>query len=727
MDQHEFYYKQLVTEDDLNDLTSFADAAEKHLASDISEYGVFSGLLVSPTGPASTSVIVSSGIARDQNSGTRMALLLAQTVACDQDEFGDPTYADLAPLFGRWCSIYVRPKTVLSDPRVDGHGVPLWYTETESLEFIIHRVAAQGPIALRATAARPGVLTTAVLLADIWFEAGSTTIEAGDLEVNRREDYYRASVSGTDIIAGSPKAGLQQLGAIVATIPANLSNADLPTGANDGAHQIGLGGHATENTWQWEGARQLAAAGDNVHEAIQKIVSDLGRLETQGVPGSRLISAGGLTEAWEDGTTVDVGVYDDSVGGYLAGIVRDLAGVDGAGKVHSDAIVGAPYGLPGGDVQKHIGELLMDLNDHANTAGHPASANAYPATVTSFADGRLLPAATGQQRWEDWSSMLREKPLGFGTCGGRLVGVEAVSNTVAGETLSWPGAENLMDQQNRVNQAVLGRVNYLGDARLAGNFAPAADGGMNLGTLLRRVATLYTQAIRGANVDVETSGNLYMSSDVVATLQAEDDVVIGADITGSTGGEVRMYVGGLEQARMDQTALYPVGVQALGKAASRWSEGFLTTGIDVGTPGLLIINLNACGAASMNPALTQPLFAADGEYLYNGAATAYDIYVHLGFLKPGDRIDAWYADWSTAGAAANMQAILFRRPWGAGAPAGVSTLNPVILGRSQSSSGALNHVIEAGYTYYIEVWANNIANQRLYALSLAVRHYKWPV
>ncbi|MDO8944847.1 MAG: hypothetical protein Q7U75_16825, partial [Desulfobacterales bacterium] len=138
MKKHTWYFNQIVTEQDMNDDTTWTENAEKDLARDIAEFGAFSGLVVSPTGPATTSVVVSSGVARDRDTGSRMYLNLAQNVPCDQDEFGNPTYTDLLPGEGRWCSLFVRGKVVNSDIRTDGHGLPVWFTQTESLEFFLH-------------------------------------------------------------------------------------------------------------------------------------------------------------------------------------------------------------------------------------------------------------------------------------------------------------------------------------------------------------------------------------------------------------------------------------------------------------------------------------------------------------------------------------------------------------------------------------------------------------
>lgn len=735
MKKHTWYYNQIVTETDMNEEATWIQDAEKNLARDIAEYGAFSGLNVSPTGPATTSVVVSSGVARDRNSGSRMELQLAQNVACDQDEFGNPTYTDLLPGEGRWCSIYVRPKVVDSDLRTDGHGFPVWFTQTESLEFFLH-VGIKGPIADKAILARPGLLTTAVMLSDIWFEAGSTAIDLADLDVSRREDYYRATVAGVDVVAGSPKVALQQLGAVVSGSVADLADPDLPTGANDGAHQVGLGGHATENEWQWEGARQLDATGDNVHEVVQKIVSDLGRMETQGVPGSRLVSAGGVTETWADASTVDAGVYDDSVGGYLAGIVKDLAGVEGGLKIGGDSSVGSPYSLSAISLQGHDEELLVSLNDHVNTSGHPVDAISHPATTSTFADARVLAANQGNNRWNELVLILGEKPVGAGTAGDQAIGcgpasaVRPFPSPVA-ETLSVAGNQTLNMRSARLLYEILGRMRYNGDDRLTGTFQPENDLGASLGGALKRFQDVYAQTLRGSTLGVVATGALTSESTGAATpntVKAEQDVILSANFSDVTGGVIRARLGNVEQMRLTKTDLLPLGTaKSVGSAANRWSQGFFTTGIDVGTPGQRSRYLNACGRFINNPASAQPLYAANGEYLYNGAGATFEVYAALDFLRPGDLIDAISADWTPAGAVTNVEMYLVRQPYdGVGGPNTVDNMTGGILAR-HSKTMTPGHTVADGYNYYLRFWANNVANQRLYGVRVRYRSYKWPI
>lgn len=733
MKKHTWYYNQVVTETDMNEEVTWAQDAEKNLARDIAEYGAFSGLNVSPTGPATTSVVVAAGVARDRNSGSRMELLLAQTVACDQDEFGNPTYTDLLPGEGRWCSIYVRPKVVDSDLRTDGHGMPVYFTQTESLEFFLH-VGLKGPIADKAILARPGILTTAVMLSDIWFEAGSTAIDLADLDVSRREDYYRATVAGTDVVAGSPKVALQQLGSVVDGSVANLADPDLPTGANDGAHRVGLGGHATENEWQWEGARQLDAAGDNVHEVVQKIVQDLGRNEAQGVPGSRLISAGGVTETWANGDTVDAGVYDDSVGGYLAGIVKDLASVEGGLRVGGDSSVGAPYSISAASLQLHDEELLTALNDHVNTSGHPVNAISHPATVDTFADGRVLAANQGVNRWNELVLILGQKPPGAGTAGDQAIGCGQASSvrpfpSPVAETLTLPGNVSQATRNARLIYEILGRMRYNGDNRLTGNFLPEVDNGANLGDATHRFGNLYTSNVLGTNVLVQGSGDADLISQGVvnrAAVSAENNVSIMADQTGATAGEIYLGVGGAYRARVGETSVYPVGAVDLGKTTARFPTGYFGTRADFGTPALRTQYLNACGSFINNPASAQPLYAASGEYMYNGAATAYEVYARLDFLKPGDLLQAVRCDWQPAGAVGNMDANVFRQAWTAGPVVSLATINPVIVAR-HAAGAILAHTVEDGYSYWMRVWGSNVANQRLYGVRVEYYIYKLPV
>ncbi|MDO8941683.1 MAG: hypothetical protein Q7U75_00790, partial [Desulfobacterales bacterium] len=591
----------------------------------------------------------------------------------------------------------------------------------------------KGGVAFKATLARAGILTTAVMLADIWFEAGATEIDAADIELTRREDYYRADVSGISIVAGSPKAGLQQLGAIVTTIPVGLANADLPTGANDGAHKIGLGGHASQPGWQWETGVQLNAPGDTVHDVLEKIVSDLGRLEAQGVPGSRLLAAGAVTETWADGSTVDPGIYDDTIGGYLAGMVRDLAGAAGGDKVGAPVVAGAPYALPAGTVEKHLGELLADLNDHVNTGGHVVNAILHPQTVDTFADTRVLFAALGNARWNDLVRTLGEKPGGVGSSGDMAIGCGPVSAarpfpSPVVETLTLAGNTSLSGSRSEIAYEILGRMRYNGDNRLTGVFQPENDLGATLGAVLKRFAAVYTSAVRGTTLGVIATGAATLESTgaaTPATVKAEDDVVLSANFSDLTGGIIRMDLGNVEQARLSKVAFLPFGSsKSIGDSTDRWNVGYFNTHVDFGSPGIRSREINACGGFSSGPASAQPLWFTDGAYLYNGAAAVYEVYAALDFLKVGDVLESIQMDWFPT-VAGNMDATLFRAQVGAGAPGGLLTINPT-LGARHLTTGVGPFTIASGWRYYLRVYGAAVANQRLYGVRVNYRTYTWP-
>jgi hypothetical protein len=703
------YYGQIVTEGDLNDVILWEQAAEKDLARDIAEGGVFEGMLVTPRTPVSTSVEVSEGVGRIVDDGSRIYNSATQVVSCTVDEFGMPTFSDLLAGEGRWCSLYVKFKSVNSDLRTDGHGLPVWFTTSESLEFFLH-IAAKGLAINKSTLTRPGTLATAILLADIWFEAGSTPISAGDIDVSRREDYFRQTVGGIEYVEGNPRDAAALVASLVDGVSIDLLNPDLPTGAADGAHRVGLGGTASQAEFQWAGGNFLDSFGDNVHMTLEKIVSDLGNLQTSGSSGSHLISHN-ITMTWFGGVApTDL---DSSIGGALEGAIFDLSGSvgsSGADKIGSRLVAGAPYALVANSVQTQISTLLGNLNTHVLTAGHPASAITCPLTVSLWADGSWLITETLQQRFESLVLALALKPVGIATNGTSLIGCGANSATVTGETVTLPGNVSLDTKITALLGASVGRVNVTGDARLTGNYIPLNPTSSDLGSLSNQFRAVYAENIGGGNF-VATAG-MYIVSEFDLELFAAAGCNLVLNIM---GGSDRIYYNGVNFAPANVASIIDLGANT-----RNWRNLFISGDIRIGTPvDHFSVVLGATGDWDDSNVANRMTIAANGENCTNGAIGTRS-YHQLTFLKDGMNIDLVEIEWFTA-AVANMTARILRLSFGA-LPVVVATIVPTAIGVKHITTSALAITGNTGNgTYILEMQYNVAIGSRFYQARF--RHY----
>lgn len=780
MQMYEFYYKQIVTEGEMNALANGIQQAVYDCARDIDENGVFQGLDVLEETPNSTSVQIGAGVAKVQATGERCYNPILAVFACDQDEFGAPTYSDLLPGEGRWTSVFIRFKRNLSDPRVDGYGMPIWYNQAEGYEFFLHN-GTKGLIANKDTLGRPGTITTAVRLADIWFESGSTNISAADIDYSRREDFYRQTVNGVSIASGSPKTALSLLGTAINGVFGNFADPDLPSGANDGAHKIGLGGHATLPEWSWEGgARFLTAPGDTVHDGLAKIVSDLGNAQAQGVSGGMLVSANTTPPDWRGAVPLGAhsGAYDGSVMGGIIAIVEDLAHEYGARKIGSPKyLAAAPYSLLNVDtIQNHLHECIDNLNDHVNTGGHIANAITYGGSAPAdFADGVLLPAATVEQTFDTLVGFLGQRTPAATTAGTWKIGTSGFSGTYDGDIVIIPGNGTLSNQLWTMTNEIAARVKVYGDNRLAGDFIPKNDNAIALGDTTHHFNKLWTTAISSSNpgglfiqetggggIGIASNDGLVFTGNggssrfrnSAGNTQIESsggNVLIqtsgggGGDIVlESNTGFISWYTGASKRAEWNGTALYPIGsnLRDLGQLANRWRQMY-THGVDVdaaaGTGRVDLRNgavVNDLDLRTFDTYWHASAFqgyewdwirfnTSTGAFVQNTNDPAY-AFIPVSELRVGMYINTMSALWMPLATATNLRMRLIRQSHSTGVQTVVATITSTVLA-VHLTSGAVNHTVLTGYSYFLEVLFDNVNNQRLYSVSMNHNNPKWPL
>jgi len=488
MNRVNYFDGMLVAEGDLNTPFTYAENAERNLSLELGEVGVLTGLNVSPTSPVSSSVDVSTGSGRIKDDGARVRVDSVQTVPCNQTTSGDPTYSDLVAGEGRWVSFYIKFKREYSDQRTpEGGGVPVYFKETESYEFQINN-GTKGLIADKDTLAKAGTLTTALLLADIWFESGSGNIDLADLDVTRREDYMRETISGTQQVFGNPNDTLVYLMGRIEAIFSSVTG-------SSGASLIGLGGTDTEATFLWQIGKHLSATSNNVEAAISKIVLDLGNSRAQTVDGADLISAVASAPNWFTDPLSDPGgggSYDGTVGSFLNNIIADLASAKGSECIGSQAVAGSPYSLTSEAVYTQISSILSDLNTHVNTGGHPATAISHDPTTSTWADASTLGAANGGVRWNDLLDALAATGTGTSSPAGiKKIGTTLVNGTYDGDTISIGGSQNLYAFLTELVEAVARRIDVTGDSRITGNLIPKAGFNPDLGSVSNRFDAAY--------------------------------------------------------------------------------------------------------------------------------------------------------------------------------------------------------------------------------------------
>ena len=175
MNRSDFYYRQIVTEQEMDQaFDDVENAIDQQILDqtddDHAMWGVYNGLLVAEQSVPDLTVQVSDGIAYDEN-GKRLV------------HSGGPTSLNLASYVpaGGGESVYVRVyaerDTVESDPRIDGNAVALNYRIADSILFSLAAGTAGG------SPTRPAIVADKVLLATVLLTNGQTQIQDSDISM----------------------------------------------------------------------------------------------------------------------------------------------------------------------------------------------------------------------------------------------------------------------------------------------------------------------------------------------------------------------------------------------------------------------------------------------------------------------------------------------------------------------------------------------------------------
>lgn len=410
-DRVDFYFRQRVTEAELDLAFALLEKAGRDLAADLNIYGIVSGAVPAPHSPVPDLTVDLTAPARAyDNLGQRMFFGTGQTVDCAVDLVGIPT--DVATVGNeRWLGIFLRFKRQLSDPRTDGNSQQVFFRRDESFELVV-RQAPEGAIGV---APKPALQADELLLCDVRRRPGQTQILVADLDTSRRQAFIFAQGTSVAVTTGTWSI-LQPL---AATVQAAFDEADAEL--RDHFTAVARRHAATAIDYAPHG---FVGAG-NVQAAVDELIDDLstGAAGSSGASRVGVDAAAGAPNALPAGSvksqlaqllgflnthvsaptgahnaaaiaaTPHNNVAGTNVQAQLQEIVTDLvatgAASPGAGLVGVDAIAGAPTAIAAGTLRAALVTLLGGLNGHVNQAS-----GAHAASAVSVADsGNNLNAA----------------------------------------------------------------------------------------------------------------------------------------------------------------------------------------------------------------------------------------------------------------------------------------------------------------------------------------------
>ena len=221
MKRYDFYYKRLVTENDLDQAWDAAEKADQDIVADLGLNGVVKGAGVEQVSPTpNLSVSVSSGTVYD-TEGRRIRVASTQLVNMATDENGVATIPAPGSGFVRYLSLFIKFNRTLSDPKLDGNNTTVFFQRDESFEFNVVAGVQNTDPAVQQTA-RPALRPGEVLLADILVSAGQNQIINANIDVSRRQDLINYSGASVDFRGLAINEALVAMGTSLDTYTARL-------------------------------------------------------------------------------------------------------------------------------------------------------------------------------------------------------------------------------------------------------------------------------------------------------------------------------------------------------------------------------------------------------------------------------------------------------------------------------------------------------------------------
>jgi hypothetical protein len=315
------YFRQQVTEAEAQAWLENLEAADHNIMVDLGFFGILGGADVSQHSTGDMTVDVDGpGVGYDQ-LGQRVYWPTTERIDCSEDHNASSTEV-VGVGNSRWISLVGRFLRVASDPRTDGNGLPVNYSQAEGFEILVFA----GSEALSPT--KPSLPTDGFLICDILLVYGQTQILDADINTDRRQE-----VLVTPALAGTYADHVAGIGDrhTAAMIDSSALNAWADTSTNpSGTVQAQLAGivNALRATTEPAGAKKIGAktvSGSPYSLATTTVSQQLGELLTQLNAAYAAFGAASGISASARGTWLDLEANGSTtVQGALAKIITDL-------------------------------------------------------------------------------------------------------------------------------------------------------------------------------------------------------------------------------------------------------------------------------------------------------------------------------------------------------------------------------------------------------------------
>ncbi len=317
-DRKDYYYKQKVTESELDGGFAGLEEADRAIITDLGLVGVSFGSCNQRGAGANISIDVNAHLGYD-DAGQRIYVPSVVNVPVAADYLAASTDVAVAGR-SKILSVFLVFQRNLSDPRLDGNSISVFFDRAESYAIVVK----QGAEALSPTA--PPLEAGKLLICDITRTFGQTQILNANLSFARRQEMFRLSPTGPYALTGLTAKAIAQ--ALQDAISAHVTGAV-------GAHAATAIAYAGGPSWR-DGTTNPAAT---VEAQFDKMLTDLGDSAVNGTArvSSLLVSGVNVALAAGSARTQIVSLLSQ-LDTLWALLIATGAGVSGAGFVGAEAL-----------------------------------------------------------------------------------------------------------------------------------------------------------------------------------------------------------------------------------------------------------------------------------------------------------------------------------------------------------------------------------------------------
>lgn len=325
--RRDYYYRELVSEDELDAGFEGLEEADRAIIADLGLYGLASslGVVTQHAGTPNLSVDVSGSVPIYDKLGQRVLIPSAQTRDMSVDSSSVSTAVSGAGN-EKWVSLFAAFDRALSDPRVDGNSNTVFFVRNETFKFVV----TQGAEAGSGLAARPSLDSTNILLADVKLVQGQTQILNANVSYTRTERLFNIT-----------------------------------------------GGH-------------YALTSSTIRDAMTQVVAGLNDLYNGAATfaASRINYAGG--GSWLDSSTNPAATAEAQFDKMISDLTTTTTGASGADKIGAGAITQTSFTISAGSLQTVLGNLSQAAFSQYGGGGTWADSTTNPATTVEAQHDKVI-------------------------------------------------------------------------------------------------------------------------------------------------------------------------------------------------------------------------------------------------------------------------------------------------------------------------------------------------